>query len=191
MRTAAELRRSHTNRGKWLETAMISAFTLYEHRMQACVDKIEVPIIRLPGGGFRPVLSTVDFTGHIMGIPVRMEAKLVHERRIRASAVRTHQMLQLKRYERTGALGVIVVCFEERASYMVTPEWWERALERDELGALLVKPAKGIGIGRFARGGLGCAQIRHGAGVTMNLLDPAVELWRQTDKATQARRLTA
>ena len=120
---------TYGNRGKWLESAVLSTSLIYQHQGLGYVEKLATPTRQISRDKLIRVPGTFDFMGHFLGLPVAFDAKATREASLPHTNVKPHQVTALHQFSKGGGLGCLLICFERQdigGTYLVTPQWYEQ-----------------------------------------------------------------
>ena len=129
MTTMTKYKRSHANRGKWLETAIENAAAVAAKRGEGALVKLATPYL-LPKdgpGGTQRILrqrSTVDFVGVVAGVPVAFDAKAAESEYVAVKRLQDHQAQFLIDFKRAGGIGAVLIAFGVGRAYLADVAWW-------------------------------------------------------------------
>lgn len=124
----AKAKSVYADRGKWLEDALSYSGKIAMSRSEGALVKMATPYAMPIGSdGERKLVrkvSTVDFIGHVCGIPVACDAKATKGRSLPLKNVHDHQVNFLLGWEDAGGLGALIVGFESDGAWLVSPSWF-------------------------------------------------------------------
>lgn len=167
---------SHANRGTYLEHMIDHTWAAYIRQGVGCGQKVATPAGQTRRGRFYRERSTVDYLGHVRGIPVAFDAKACTKaQRLPLARLKRHQRLFLDDWSRAGGVAFLLVDFPSHPTFY--------ALTLEALDNLAKGRASAAGEAIMAAAGsparTGVVQVPRGKGVPVPFADAVRTLWER------------